>query len=168
MNKIRTLWLWAGCLALLLLVGNATRSLAQTTAPAGAQVASPATTTASTEIKALRELHGIKLNLPRNLVKEKLGKPAQTAAEMDEFKLDGGDLLTVHYGPKGLVKTIQLYCTDAKRAPAWADVIGTTEIQQNANGSKQARLVVPAENFWVTMYQNQAGDLVTVTLSRQQ
>jgi hypothetical protein len=125
------------------------------------QIAGPA------EIKAMRELHGVKLGMPRAQVNSALGKPSQTAEQMDEFKLNGGDLLTVRYDPQNSVQVIQLYCTDADRAPAWADVIGDAPIEQQPNGSKHARKEVPSENFWVAMFQSQSGALTTVTLSRQ-
>jgi hypothetical protein len=104
--------------------------------------------------------------MPREAVKSQFGKPSSTKKQMDEFKLDGGDLLTVRYDPKGMVKVIQLYCTDTKRAPAWEQVVGDAEIQQRSNGSKFARKVVAAEKYWITMYQSKSGLVTTITLSR--
>lgn len=119
------------------------------------------------EVTVLRELHGVKLNMPRDAVKNLFRKANHSTTEMDEFKLDGGDMLTVHYGAKGLVRAIQLYSTDAKRAPAWADVIGDAEVQERENGSKFARKVIRDEKFWVTMYQSKSGAVTTITISRQ-
>jgi len=164
-NTMMTIAL-AGCYTLVLLFAGAASGLAQTQEVAQQQ-ASTQPAVAPAEVKALRELHGVKLGMPRDQVNKALGKPAQTAEQMDEFKLNGGDLLTVRYDPQGVVNVIQLYCTDTKRAPAWPDVIGDAQIEQQPNGSKHARKVVPAENFWVTMFQSQSGELTTITISRQ-
>lgn len=172
-NMVLTITL-AGCGTAVLLCGCAASSFAQTQ-KSDPQTAQPAAVTtpqtaaaeAAPETKVLRELHGVKLGMPRAQVKAALGKPAQPAPQMDEFKLDGGDLLTVRYDPQGVVNVIQLYCPEAKRAPAWAEVIGDAEIQQQPSGAKHARKVVPAENFWVTMFQSQSGAVTTITISRQ-
>lgn len=119
------------------------------------------------EPTVLRELHGVRLKMSRDDVRKQLRKPNQTTPQMDEFKLEDQDLLTVHYGANGLVKTIQLYCTDAKRAPSWTTVIGDAEIEERENGSKFARKVIRAEAFWVTMYQSKSGEVTTITISRQ-
>jgi hypothetical protein len=119
------------------------------------------------EVTVLRELHGVKLNMLREDVKNLFRKPNQSTKQMDEYKLDGGDILTVHYGAKGLVRVIQLYSTDATRVPAWADVIGDAEVQERDNGSRFARKVINEEKFWVTMYQSKTGAVTTITISRQ-
>ena len=155
--------------AFLLLCGSAQPGLAQTqiTGQQPAQQAATPAETDSAPVKALRELHGVKLGMARAQVKAALGKPGQSADQMDEFKLNGGDLLTVRYDPQNQVNVIQLYCTDAGRAPAWTEVIGDATVEQKPNGSKHARKVVPTENFWVAMFQSQSGAVTTVTLSRQ-
>ena len=161
-----------GCCTAVSLCASAASGFSQTQAPPQQVAQQPTALTkqplaAPAEVKVLRELHGVKLGMPRNQVNAVLGKPAQTAQQIDEFKLDGGDLLTVRYDPQGAVNVIQFYCTDAKRAPAWADVIGDAQIEQQASGAKHARKIVPAENFWVTMFQSQSGALTTITISRQ-
>ncbi|MFN0085397.1 MAG: hypothetical protein ACKVX9_08415 [Blastocatellia bacterium] len=113
------------------------------------------------------EFRGIRLDMPRAEVSQMLGEPQRKAGQMDEFKLDGGDLLTVRFNPQGKVRVIQFYCTDAKRAPAWADVVGDAQLQTKPNGSKYARKVVSAEKFWVSMFQTKTGTLTTLTISRQ-
>jgi hypothetical protein len=170
-NTIMTTTLAACCTAILL-AGSAAPGLAQTTAQQAAQQPAAARPKAEpvlapVEIKVLRELHGVTLGMPRAQVNTALGKPMKTSAKMDEFKLDGGDMLTVRYDPLGKVRVVQFYCTDAKRAPVWADVIGDAPMQQKPNGSKYAQKIVPAENFWITMFQSQSGALTTITLSRQ-
>jgi hypothetical protein len=159
----------AGCCTAVLLCGGAASGLAQTQAPTQQVAQQPTVLTKQppAEVKVLRELHGVKLGMPRDRVNKALGKPAQTAQQTDEFKLDGGDLLTVRYDPQGAVDVIQLYCTDAKRAPAWADVTGDAQIEHQPSGAKVARKDVPAENFWVTMFQSQSGAVTTITISRQ-
>ncbi len=119
------------------------------------------------EVVTLRELHGVKLNMPRDEVKILFHKAKHSTKQMDEFKLEGGDILTIHYGAKGLVRAIQLYSTDANRAPAWTNVIGDAQVQARANGSRFARKIVKAEKFWVTMYQSKSGAVTTITISRQ-
>lgn len=118
--------------------------------------------------KVMREFHGVKLGMNSEEVQAALGKPARVDKKQNsaEFKMDGGDLMTVHYNKQGAVKIIQLYFSDAERAPKFEDVVGDAEIQQRPNGSKYARRVVGEEKFWVTMYQSKSGAVTTVTISR--
>ena len=71
----------------------------------------------------------------------------------------------MHYD-NDAVKAIQIRFTSGKNAPSWKDVVGNAEIQQNENGSKFARVVVTAENFWVSMYQSKDGVITSITISR--
>lgn len=128
------------------------------------QQQSPAITASS--LSAMREYKGVKLGMSREQVKGLMSKSSRDEKNLDEFKLGDGDLMTVHYDDKDAVKTIQLYFTDAKHAPAWKEVIGETEIENKPNGSKFARAVVQEENFWVTMFQSNDGDVTTITISR--
>jgi hypothetical protein len=114
----------------------------------------------------MREYRGVKLGINRDAVKAAMGKTARSAADWDEFKLGGGDLMTVRYDNKDAVKTIQLYFTDPAHAPKWTEVVGNAEIQEKSTGSKYARAENKEENFWVTMFQSNTGAVTTVTLSR--
>ena len=114
----------------------------------------------------MREYRSVKLGINRNAVKAAMGKTARSAADWDEFKLGGGDLMTVRYDDKDAVKTIQLYFTDPAHAPKWTEVVGNAEIQEKSTGSKYARAENKEENFWVTMFQSNTGAVTTVTLSR--
>lgn len=114
----------------------------------------------------MREYRGVKLGINRDAVKAAVGKTARSAADWDEFKLGGGDLMTVRYDDKDAVKTIQLYFTNPAHAPKWTEVVGNAEIQEKSTGSKYARAVNKEENFWVTMFQSNTGAVTTVTLSR--
>jgi hypothetical protein len=118
-NTIMTTTLAACCTAILL-AGSAAPGLAQTTAQQAAQQPAAARPKAEpvlapVEIKVLRELHGVTLGMPRAQVNTALGKPMKTSAKMDEFKLDGGDMLTVRYDPLGKVRVVQFYCTPNAR-----------------------------------------------------
>lgn len=117
-------------------------------------------------LPVLREYRGVKLGMNREQVKDAMDKPSQTSKDWDEFKLKDNDLMTVRYDDQGAVKTIQLYFTDAARAPEWEKTVGSAEIQQKPNGSKFARAVIKEENFWITMYQNSSGEVTTITISR--
>lgn len=119
------------------------------------------------EINVKPEFRGIKLDMPREEVRQLLGKPARTNKNMDEFKLEGDDMLTVRFNSQNKVNVIQFYCTDAKRAPDWSDAVGDAQIQTKPNGSKFARKVVSAGKFWVSMFQAKSGSLTTLTISRQ-
>lgn len=154
----------AFCLALLVIPSQ---SGAQTPAQMPAQQPAPPMATPA-PVNVMREIKGIKLDMTRDEVKALLGKPYQAAKQSDEFKLDGGDLLTVRYGPQGQkVRVVQFYCSDRKRAPEWLDVVGDAQLQTKPNGSKYARRVVNAEKFWIAMFQSKSGGLTTITLSRQ-
>ncbi|MEO6724613.1 MAG: hypothetical protein ABIP14_04860 [Blastocatellia bacterium] len=117
-------------------------------------------------LPVLREYRGIKLGMNREQVKAAMDKTSHTGKDWDEFKLGNDDLMTVRYDDQGAVKTIQLFFTDASRAPAWKEAIGSAEVQQQSNGSKVARAVIKDENFWVTMFQSSSGAVTTITISR--
>jgi hypothetical protein len=114
----------------------------------------------------MREYRGVKLGMNRDMVKAAVGKTARAAVDWDEFKLGGGDLMTVRYDDKGVVKTIQLYFTNSAHAPKWVEVVGNAEIHEKPTGSKYARAVNREGNFWVAMFQSNTGAVTTVTLSR--
>lgn len=95
-----------------------------------------------------------------------MGKPTRTGTSWEEYQIGDGDLLTVHYDSQKVVKVIQLYFSNSKKAPTFADVLGNAEIQQKANGAKYARQDINAEHFWITMYQSKTGDVTTITISR--
>lgn len=115
--------------------------------------------------KVMREFHGVKLGLKTDAVHSAMGKPESASPDREEYKLNDDDTLTVHYD-NGAVKAIQIRFTSAKNVPSWKDVVGNAEIQQNENGSKVARVVVSAENFWVSMYQSKDGAVTSITISR--
>jgi hypothetical protein len=117
-------------------------------------------------LPVLCEYRGVKLDMGREQVKAVMGGPAQSEKDRDEFKLGGGDFMTVRYGDMGGVKTIQLYFAEPAHAPKWAEVVGDAEIQEKSTGSKFARAVNKEKNFWVTMFQSKGGAVTTVTLSR--
>jgi predicted dienelactone hydrolase len=130
------------------------RQSPQASAPPAAQTA-----------KVMHEFRGIKLGLKQAQVQAALGKPESASAEREEYKLGDEDSLTVHYD-NGAVRAIQLYFSNPKNAPAWAEVVGDAEVVENANGAKHARVVVRAENFWVSMFQNKDRSVTTITISR--
>jgi hypothetical protein len=115
--------------------------------------------------KVMREFRGIKLGLKSEQVHAALGKPESPGDEREEYKLSDDDMLTVHYD-KGVVRAIQLYFTNPKNAPAWAEVVGSAEVAENASGGKHARVVMREENFWVSMFQNKDQTVTTITISR--
>lgn len=114
----------------------------------------------------MREYRGVKLGMNRDAVKAAVGKTSRAAMDWDEFKLGGGDLMTVRYDDRGAVKTIQLYFTNPAHAPKWTEVVGNAEIHEKPTGSKYARAVNREENFWVSMFQSNTGAVTTITLSR--
>jgi hypothetical protein len=138
---------------------------AQTPAPAESQ--QPQQPQAAPQsLPLMREYRGVKLGMNRDAVKAAMGKTTQAGTDWDEFKLGGGDLMTVRYDGQKIVKTIQLYFTDPAHAPKWTEVVGDAEIQKKPTGSKYARAENKEENFWVTMFQSNSGAVTTVTLSR--
>jgi hypothetical protein len=114
----------------------------------------------------LREYRGVKLDLNRDGVKTALGKAEQTGETWEQYMLGGGDLITVHYNSEGLVKAIQLYFTDASRAPSWTEAVGDVLIQTKPTGARFARAENKEENFWVTMFQSKNQAVTTITISR--
>ena len=152
-------------LVVLFALVSCTSLFAQT--PATAEAQQPQQPQAALQtLPLMREYRGVKLGMNRDAVKAAMGKTARAAPDWDEFKLGGGDLMTVRYDDKSAVKTVQLYFTNPDRAPKWTEVVGNAEIQEKSTGSKYARAVNKEENFWVTMFQSNSGAVTTVTLSR--
>jgi hypothetical protein len=116
-------------------------------------------------IKVMREYRGIKLGMKRDEVRNALGKPELSDKGQDIFKIGGDDMLTAHYDNDS-VKVIQLYFSESKRVPNWVDVVGDTEIEERPDGSKIARVEIPEENFWISMFQGKNGDITNITISR--
>ena len=116
--------------------------------------------------KVLREFKGVKLGLNRDAVKAAMGNPTNSSETSDDFSLTGDDTMTVHYD-NGEVKAIQLAFLDPKNAPAWKDVVGDAEVSEIPSGAKNARKVVEAEKFWVSIYQSKDGTTTRITISRQ-
>jgi len=122
-------------------------------------------TVSPNNIKVMREFRGIRLGMKRDDVRDALGKPEISESGKDRFKLGGDDRLTAHY-ENDSVKVIQLYFFKSNKSPKWVDVVGDTEIEQRTDGSKLARVDLPEEKFWVSMYESKSGDVITVNISR--
>lgn len=121
--------------------------------------------TAPEAAKVMREYRGVKLGLKAVDVRAVIGKPQNTREGREEYKLGGDDLMTIHY-ENGAVKVIQLFFANPKNAPEWTAVVGDTTIEENSSGSKQARVVIGEENFWVAMFQSKDKSITTITISR--
>jgi hypothetical protein len=116
--------------------------------------------------KVMNEFKGVRLGLKRDAVKAAMGNPESSTDTSDDFKLTGDDTMTVHYD-NGEVKAIQLAFLDPKNAPAWKDVVGDAELNELANGAKNARKTMEAERFWVSFYQTKDGMITRITISKQ-
>ncbi len=114
--------------------------------------------------KVLNEFRKIRLDMDRNQVREILGKPSESTDASEDYKLDGDDLLTVHYN-NDKVKAIQIAFFDVKNVPDWREVVGDAEINQSDSGARHARKVLMAENFWVSMWQNKDASMTRITIS---
>lgn len=115
--------------------------------------------------KVMREYKGVKLGMKRDDARAAAGKVESSTDSSDEFKLTGDDTMTIHYD-NGAVKAIQLAFLESKNAPAWKDVVGDAEVSETGAGAKFSRKTVPAENFWVTIYQSKDGTVTRITISR--
>jgi hypothetical protein len=115
--------------------------------------------------KVMREYRGITLDMKQADVQTKLGKPSQSSASADEYKLEGEDMMTVRY-ENGVVTAIQLLLFDAKKAPPFNEVIGDAQIEENDSGRKLARKVLDTEKFWVSMSQNKDATMTTITIKK--
>jgi len=134
----------------------------------GSDVAAVAegTPKATEPITVMRDYRGIHLGMSQDEVQKALGKPDRHDKTWDEFKLEKDDLMTVRY-QDGVVNVIQLYFTDAERAPEFAEVVGgDMELTQKDNGARFARRVIPEEKFWVSMYQSGDKKVTTVTIGQ--
>lgn len=113
----------------------------------------------------MRDYKGVRLGMKAAEVEATLGKPENKTDTSEEFKIGDDDTLTVHYDGE-VVKAIMLYFVDSKNVPAWDQVVGKAEIKEQGNGAKVARVEVSEEKFWVSMYRNKDGSMVTITISR--
>jgi len=160
---MKSLWMISFALSVVagLTLAPPSHSAAEIQQP-GQQTAGAAT---PDKAQVMREYRGIKLGMKPDKVRDIMGKPELKEKDKDRFKLGGDDLLTVYYDGDA-VKAIQLYFTDPKHAPDWAEVVGDTEVVQMESGAKSARRVISEESFWVSMYQNKDGTVTTITISR--
>lgn len=120
---------------------------------------------ATMQKKVMREFRGVSLGMKLEDVHTKLGNPESKTEASEDYKIGGDDTMTVYYDG-GAVKTIQLLFAEPKNAPAWTEVIGNAEVKTHDNGSKTARIEVAEEKFWISMYQNKSGTMITITISR--
>jgi hypothetical protein len=116
-------------------------------------------------ITVMRDYRGVRLGMTTEEVRAVMGDPARKDQTWDEFKLSKGDLMTVHYD-NGMVKAVQLYFTDADRAPEFVEVVGDIELTMKDNGARFARRVVQGEKFWVSMYQSGDKEITTVSFGQ--
>ena len=113
--------------------------------------------------KVMTEYRGVQLGMKQADVRTKLGAPATSSESADEFKLTGDDLMTVRY-EEGAVSVIQLMFLDVKNAPAFNEVTGDAEIEQNESGRKTARKVTG--KLWVSMSQSKDASMTNITIKR--
>ena len=131
------------------------------------QIQQPAQSQPLTQnLPAPRVCRGVKLGMIREEVSGVMRPSAREGGDWEEFKLDGGDLMTVRYDSQDIVKIIQLYFTHAAHAPKWTEVVGDVQIQSKPGGSKYAHVVNKEENLRVTMFQSKSGAITAITLSR--
>lgn len=128
----------------------------------GVKSAAPSTL----QTKVMNQFRGVKLGMKTAEVRAALGAPENSSDASDDFKLTGEDTMTVRYD-NGEVKAIQIAFLDPKNAPAWKEVVGDAEVNTMESGAKNARKVMDAEKFWVTMYQNKEGTITRITISKQ-
>lgn len=120
---------------------------------------------AASQDKVMHGYKGVKLGMKPEEVEAAIGKPDNKNEGSEEYKLSDDDTMTIYYDG-GTVKTISLLFTEAKNAPAWTEVVGNAEVKTNDNGSKVARVQNVEGKFWVSMYQNKSGTMITITISR--
>jgi len=112
----------------------------------------------------MHEFKGIRLDMSRDEVKKALGNSSASTDTSEDFKLDGDNILTVHYD-NDRVKAIQIAFYNDKNVPAWKEVVGDAEINESESGARHARKVLTDSKFWVSMWQNKDGSMTRITIS---
>jgi ethanolamine utilization microcompartment shell protein EutS len=138
------------------------------TISAGALAASAQALKASTaamQQPLYSDYKGVRLGMPAEEVRAKLGKPALAADDQDYYIISQTEAAQVAYDAAHKVKAISVDFTDGIGAPDYKAVVGP-DIEIKADGSTHKLVAYESLGFWVS-YSRRPGPPSTVTVTIQ-
>lgn len=121
-----------------------------------------------TEEPPFHEYKGVRIGMPADEARKKLGNPADKGEVEDYYSISDNETARIFYDTEKKVFAISvIYVGAGSSAPTAKAVLGT-DIEARADGSMHQRLDFPKAKCWVA-YSRTGGDspLVTVTLQKK-
>lgn len=115
---------------------------------------------------AFSDFKGVRLGMPAEEARKKLGTPRDKGAEQDFYVFNDTEAVQVSYDKKGSVSGISIdFMSGASGVPSCKDVMGTN-IEPKADGSMYKMVRYPKAGYWIS-YSRTAGNPPTVTITLQ-
>ena len=112
------------------------------------------------------EYKGVRLGMPPDEVRKKLGSPRDKSPEQDFYMFGENEAVQVFYDKAGAVTAISIdFMSGATGIPSSNDVLGS-EAEKKPDGSVYKMVRYPKAGYWVS-YNRTAGDAATVTVTMQ-
>jgi hypothetical protein len=135
-------------------------------APAGSQAQRPRASDGDDAQPAFIEFHGVRIGMPTEEARKKLGTPREKTPEQDFYVFNDTQAVQVMYDKKGAVSAISIdFMNGANSIPSPKEVLGA-DIEGKPDGSMFKMIRYPKAGYWVS-YSRTAGNEATVTIMMQ-
>jgi len=115
---------------------------------------------------AFSDFKGVRLGMPAEEARKKLGSPREKGAEMDFYVFNDTQIAQIYYDKAGAVNAISIDFMDGASAiPSAKDVLGA-EADKKPDGALYKMLRYPKAGYWVS-YSRTAGNSPTTTITLQ-
>ncbi len=157
-NRLSRLWplgLCLLCCALAVVVVTPERARAQ-----------DQTQTEATDAPVFSEYKGVRIGMPADEARKKLGSPQDKSDAQDFYAFsDGNETAQLSYDAQHLVTSVAIIYLGADKAPACKLVLGA-ELTAKPDGSMYRLVRYPKAGYWVS-YSRTSGDSPLVTVMMQ-
>lgn len=114
----------------------------------------------------LTEFKGVRIGMPAEEARKKLGSPRDKSDEQDFYVFNDTQIVQVYYDKGKAVSAISIdYMDGASGIPTCKEVLGT-EAEKKPDGSVYKLMRYPKVGYWVS-YSRTAGNAPTVTVTMQ-
>jgi hypothetical protein len=115
---------------------------------------------------AFSDFRGVRLGMPAEETRKKLGSPKDKSAEQDLYIYNDTQIVQVFYDKAGAVSAISIdYMNGASGIPTSKDVLGS-DTEAKSDGSMYKMVRYPKAGYWVS-YSRTAGSEPTTTVTMQ-